>query len=171
MAEKRIIYIFIRYLFILILGLLLPVFYIIFLPLTIYPSSFLLNLFYTSVINNNSIIINNIVITLSEACIAGSAYYLLLLLNFSVQMNPKKRLYSMLFSFLLFLIINILRITIFSILFLNSFRYFDLTHKFFWYFLSGVIVFLVWFVTIKVFKIQEIPFYTDIKYLYSKTTK
>jgi exosortase/archaeosortase family protein len=171
MIEKRIYYTFLRYLIILALGIFMSVFYILFLPLTIYPSTFLLSLFYKAIVSGSTIFIGNATIVLVEACIAGSAYYLLLLLNLSVPMKLKKRIYSLLFSFALFLVINILRIFIFSVLFLASFQYFDLTHKIVWYALSGVIVFLVWIITIKTFKVKEIPFYTDLKSLYKKTKK
>lgn len=165
---KRVFHIFARYLFILIAGLLLPVFYIVLLPLTIYPSNFIISLFYSTNLINNTIYINNASITLIDACIAGSAYYLLLLLNFAMPMKAKTRVFSLLFSFFLFLIINIARISLFSILFLSSFQYFDFAHKLTWYLMSGVFVFLVWILTIKVFDIKDIPFYTDLKFIYNK---
>lgn len=157
-----------RYLIILLIGLGLPLLYIILTPLTIYPSSFLLRLFYPIIVQGNEIIIGDAIITLISACLAASAFYLLILLNISIPMNTRNRIYSLSFSLLLFLGINILRIAIFSILFINSFQYFDFTHKLFWYFLSGVLVFLVWIATIKLFKIKGIPFYTDIRFLYQK---
>jgi len=108
---------------------------------------------------------------LIRACIAGSAYFLLFILNLSVPMKLKKRIYSLAFSFFIFLAINIIRIFIFSLLLIDNFRYFDITHKIFWFALSGIIVFLVWILTIRVFKIKDIPFYTDIKYLYKLAKK
>jgi exosortase/archaeosortase family protein len=160
-----------RYLFILIIGLGMSILYIILTPMTIYPSSFILGIFYPTSIQGNSIIVNNIPIILVPACVAGSAFYLLILLNLSTPMNSKKRILSIIFSLLLFLIINVLRIVIFSALFVNSFQYFDFTHKLFWHILSGVIVFLVWIFTIKSLKIKEIPFYTDLIFLYKKSKK
>lgn len=170
--DKRILLIFARYVFVFLIALFaFSLFYTIFLPLTIYPSSFLLNLFYSSNVQGNSIIAGNFKIELIEACIAGSAYYLLLLLNFSVPMPAKKRLLSFLFSFLAFLVVNILRILVFSLLYVNSFKYFDITHLVFWYVVSGIIIFLVWIATIRVFSIREVPFYTDLRYLYAKTKR
>lgn len=158
---------FVRYILLLIIAVfLLDYFYKILLPLTIYPASFLLGLFYSVQISNITLTINSIPIELVEACIAGSAYFLLLLLNFSVPMKSKKRALSLLFSFSLFLVMNIIRISIFSSLYISNFRYFDLTHLLAWYVLSGIIVFLVWIVTIKTFKITGIPFYTDLKFIY-----
>lgn len=168
--NNNILFIFLRYLFVLIIALpKLDLFYFIFTPLTIYPVYFLLNLFYNALLVDNFIFINNVSISLIPACIAGSAYFLLVLLNFSVSMNWKKRIFSLVFSLVSFLIINISRIFIFSILLINNFQYFDITHKIFWLLLSGIIVFMVWILTIKIFKIREIPFYSDIQFVYLLT--
>jgi len=168
--EPGVFFILLRYIALLLLAVPnLFLFYFIFTPLTVYPSAFFLSLFYETSLQGNTIIANQIAIRIVEACVAGSAYFLLLLLNLSVPMHPRKRIYSIIFSLSLFYIINIIRIFIFSLLLLNHFKYFDITHKFFWYVLSGVIVFLVWFFTIKPYKIKEIPFYTDIKFLYKLT--
>lgn len=170
--NKKAGFIFLRYIILVLLAIPnLFLFYFIFTPLTIYPVSSILSLFYNSQLVSNQITINNISIEIVGACVAGSAYYLLLLLNLSIPMRLKKRISSIAFSFLIFLAINILRILVFTVLLINSFKYFDVTHKIFWYVLSGVIVFLVWFLTIKTFKIKEVPFYTDIKFLTSKINK
>ena len=167
--DRKAVFIFIRYLILVLIALPnLFLFYFIFTPLTVYPVNSILSLFYNSQLMGNQIIIGPTAVEIVDACIAGSAYYLLLLLNLSVHMNLKKRISSVAFSFIIFLAINILRISIFTILLVNSFKYFDITHKIFWYVLSGAIVFLVWFLTIKTFKIKEIPFYTDIKLFTSK---
>jgi len=169
---KKILSIFLRYLIIVLVSMPnLTLFYTIFSFLTIYPVYFLLSLFFHTAITGNLITINTISIKLVEACIAGSAYFLLLLLNFSLPLETRKRIYSLLFSFAIFLAINILRIFIFSIMLVYSFKYFDITHLIFWYVLSGILVFLVWIITIKTFKIKGIPFYTDIKYIISKIKK
>lgn len=144
----------------------LAIFYIIFSPLTIYPVFFLLSLFFNASLSSNIISIANFNIYLIDACIAGSAYYLLLILNLSTP-NIKKRISAILFSFASFLIINILRIFIFSILFVNSFSLFFPLHLFFWYFLSIVIVVIIWFAEVRLFKIKNIPFFTDISFLYN----
>ena len=101
----------------------LLIFYVILAPLTIYPAFFLLSLFYNASLSSNIISIANFNIYLIDACIAGSAYYLLLILNLSTP-HIKKRISAILFSFVSFLIINILRIFIFSLLFINSFSLF-----------------------------------------------
>jgi len=170
--NKKAVFIFLRYLILVLIALPnLFLFYFIFAPLTIYPVNSILSIFYHTNLIGNQITLSNISIELVDACIAGSAYYLLILLNLSIPMNLKKRIYSIAFSFLIFLAINIIRISLFSILLVNSFQYFDITHKIFWYILSGVIVFIIWFITIKTFKIKDVPFYSDIKFLLGKTKK
>ena len=69
-------------------------FYLIFTPLTAYPVYWLLSLPYdASILSNNIILINQAIsIELVEACIAGAAYYLLLILNLSTpKIKIKKR--------------------------------------------------------------------------------
>ena len=154
--------IFFRYLFLLILGLgNLYIFYVIFTPLTIYPVKFILSSFYSLELSGNSLIINGYTIQLIEACIAGAAYYLLTILNLATSMPLKKRLYSLSFSFTIFLFLNISRIVILSMLFVNNSAYFDFSHKFFWYGLSTIFVVAIWFLTVYKFKIENIPFYSD----------
>jgi exosortase/archaeosortase family protein len=167
--NRKILLLFLRYITVLILALPnLFIFYYLFTPLTIYPSNFLISLFYSSHVQGNIILGDSFAIQIIEACVAGSAYYLLFLLNFSVPMSIKKRVYSLLFSCLFFLFVNILRIFIFSILLINDFKYFNVTHLIFWHILSGVIVFLVWFFEIKLFNIKETPFLTDINTIYKQ---
>ena len=164
--------IFLRY-FILILIALpgLFIFYFIFTPLTVYPVYFLLGLFFdVTFLSKINILINNIPIELISACIAGSAYYLLLVLNLSTpKIKLKKRICAILFSFAAFLILNILRIFILSSLAVTGFSYFNVTHTIFWYGFSTIIVVAIWFVEVKIYKIKEVPFYSDIKFLYKKS--
>jgi len=153
-----------RYSLIIILALLFPVFYIIFTPLTLYPVYLILSLFYSVNLDKTTLMINGLSINLIKACIAGSAYFLLAILNLSTP-KIKKRFYALAFAVSLFLLINILRIVLLSILFLSNFAYFTETHLLTWYLLTAVFVLLIWLLTIKVFEINEIPFYSDIIYL------
>jgi len=159
----------IRYFLLLVLGLgNLYIFYTLFTPITINAVSFLLNFFYDVVLRDNLIYLNeNISIGIINACVAGSAYYLLTILNLSVpNLKVKTRLYAIFYSFGFFYIINVLRIVLFAVLFKNNFSWFDLAHEFSWYFLSTLFVVIIWFSEVKLFKIKEIPIYSDIKYLY-----
>jgi exosortase/archaeosortase family protein len=161
-----------RYLILLVLSLgNLYLIYLVFTPLTIYPVYFILNLFYSTTLQNTSLIFNSKIIHLIPACIAGAGIYFLIILNLSTSMNLKKRIYSLVFSLLSFLIINILRIIILSFFFINSFTFFDLSHKIFWYSLSVIFVVIIWFSEVKIFKIKNIPFYTDIKNILKEIKK
>jgi exosortase/archaeosortase family protein len=162
----------VRYLILILIALPnLFIFYAIFTPLTLYPVFWILGIFYdASLLAGNIILINRIVpIELIEACIAGSAYYLLLILNLSTPNLPiKKRIKALIFSFVFLLILNVLRIVILSALAVSSFSFFDITHKLFWYSLSTIFVVGIWFYVVRSFRIKDIPFYSDIKFLYKR---
>jgi len=158
-----------RYLFLLLASLFLPLFYSVLLSLTILPVYFILSLFYPVQLIANVLLINESIIEITDACLAGSAFYLLLVLVFSTYgIGLKKRVFILLFDSFLLLLINIVRITVFSIAFASNFIYFNAFHNFFWYFLSTVFVILIWLLTIRLFKIKHIPFYSDILYLIKK---
>lgn len=146
-------------------------FYLIFTPLTIYSVYFALNIFFDVFLTGNVIILNGqISIEIIPACIAGSAYYLLLILNlsiFKIKLSDRIKMISL--SFLAFLIINILRIFILSTILLSNFKLFVITHLVFWYAMSTVFVVGIWFFEVKFFKIKEIPFYSDLKFLYKNS--
>ena len=168
--------IFIRYLIIVLIAIPnLFIFYFVFTPLTIYPLLGLFKIFFKEVllIERTFQISDRFFIEIIGACIAGSAYYLLFILNFSIpNIKIKKRIKMLLFSFGFFLILNILRIFIFSLLFIySSQNFFDITHKLFWYFGTTIFVVLIWFIEVKAFKIKEIPVYSDIKSLIKKLKK
>jgi len=159
--------IFIRYFILIIIGIFsFRIFYLFFYSLTIYPVFFLLKIFFDSSLLYNVIFVHNIPIEIIGPCVAGSAYYLLLILNLSIpNLKLKKRINLLLFSFGSLLIINILRIFFLSVLLISGVSFFDITHKLFWYIGSSVFVIGVWFLGIKLFKVKEIPFYSDIKFL------
>ena len=145
------------------------IFYFIFTPLTVYPIYFLLNLFYdVSLISGNILLINReIPIEFIKACIAGSAYYLLTILNLATpKIKLKKRINMLLLAFAIFLVLNLLRIFLLSFLAISGSSYFDVTHILFWYSLSTIFVVAIWFAEVKLFKIKEIPFYSDLRFLY-----
>ena len=139
-------------------------FYLIFTPLTIYSSYFILKIFYDVYLNGNEIIFSDLVIRIIDACVAGSAYYLLLILNLSTpSIKFRQRIKMIFFSFLIFFIFNIIRILFLSNLLIFNSELFDFTHYLFWFFLSTLFVVLIWFYQVKIYKIKEIPFYSDIK--------
>lgn len=165
----------IRYLTVLGILLSLSIIYLITTPLTVYPVSFLLKIFVKVILVSNSgnpnyilILGDKTLIEIVPACIAGSAYLLLLILNLTVPMEKKKRIYSIILSVLILLALNILRITLLSLLYHYNMPFVDFTHKFFWYGLSTVFVVGLWFLVVKIFKIKEIPVYSDIRFMYSQ---
>ncbi len=165
--EKEIFNLFLRYLILLIIPLYnLYLIYLIFTPLTLYLSYLLINLFYGATLNGDLISFNDVTIQIIGACVAGSAYYLLLILNLSTpDIKLAKRIKMIIYSLLLFLVFNVLRILILSS-FLNSYPdLFDVTHYIFWFFLSIVFVVGIWFFQVKHYKIKKIPVYSDVKTL------
>lgn len=166
--------IFTRY-FLLILSALfnLGIFYFIFTPLTVYPVYWIIKAFFDASLLGNIILIKqSIPIEMIPSCIAGAAYFLLFVLNMSIpNIKLKKRVKMILLSFLSLLMLNILRIVILIFIFLFGISFFDITHKVFWYVLSTIFVIGIWFAEVKIFKIKEIPVYSDIKYLIDSIKK
>lgn len=150
----------------------LDLFYLVFTPLTVYPVFFILDLVKgADLVTSSLIMLEGQGIELIPACIAGSAYYLLLILNLTTPMNSIKRIKSIFFLFASFLILNIARIILFSFLLLEGYEYFDLAHNLTWYAGSTVLVILLWFANVYIFKIREIPIYTDFKAITKNTFK
>jgi len=169
--EKRFLGISIRYLFLILVAFnSFWIFYFILRPLTLYPVYFLLKTFYNVSLSGIILQVEKVSIEIINACIAGSAYYLLLILNLSIPSKIFKRLKMICFAFLLLLIMNILRIFFFSLLAISGSSFFDLTHKIFWYFLSIFFVLGIWFLEVKIFKIKEIPLYSDLKFIYGNSS-
>ena len=141
--------------------------YLFFEKITLYSSYGLLKIIYPSAfLSGIDIWIGEKVITIVGACVAGSAYLLLLILNLSVpKIKFEKRIYFLISSFILFFIINVIRIVFLGVLHVDSSPYFEILHKVLWYLGSTLIVVGVWFLGVWVFSIKEIPFYSDIKEL------
>ena len=160
-------YVFFRYILLLVIIIFgYNLIYIILKPLTIKITSSILDIFYNVYTNNELIIINfSTYIYIADACISASGYLLLIILNLTIHLKIETRIKSILYLFGLFFIIYIGRIVFFSLLYHNKFKYTDITHVFFWYILSIFFVLLIWFVTIKKFKIKDIPIYTDLLYI------
>jgi exosortase/archaeosortase family protein len=153
-----------RYLILIIFGISnSAIFYFLFTSLTVYPVYFLLKIFFDTSLVSSILTINNTSIEIIGACVAGSAYFLLLILNLSTRgIKLEKRILVLLFSFFSLLIFNILRIFLLSALLISGTSFFDVAHKLFWYVGSVFFVVLIWFSSVKLFKIKEIPFYSDI---------
>jgi exosortase/archaeosortase family protein len=163
--------IFLRYAILVVFAILsVKVFYFIFTPLTIYPVYFILSQFFNVTLVQNFLFVNKLPIEIIGPCVAGSAYLLLLMLNLSTpKIKLVKRIWISLFSFGLLLLINIFRIVFLSFLFVSGTSFFNIAHLLFWYFGSVVFVVGIWFLSVKIFKVKEIPFYSDIKYLFKNS--
>jgi exosortase/archaeosortase family protein len=164
--------IFIRYFLLVLIAIPgLDLFYYIFLPLTTHPIFWSLHFMYKPILVGNTIFIGQKAIEIAGACVAGSAYYFLLILNLSTKgINFMKRIYLVLVSFAIFFTINLVRIYLLSIMYLHSSPLFDITHKIFWYLGSTIFIVLIWFLGVYLFDIKGVPFYSDLKFMYSKTS-
>ncbi|UZE93767.1 MAG: pacearchaeosortase [Candidatus Pacearchaeota archaeon] len=153
-----------------IIALFVPLFYFIFRPLTVWPTFLILDIFYDVSLNAlDNIVVEGFTIEFIDACIAGSAYFLLFLLNvLTFGIGLKKRFFIFIFNAALLLIMNILRLVILIVLVVNGSAIFDVTHKVFWYGISTGYVALIWILTVVVFKIKAIPFISDIRLILSK---
>jgi len=173
MKSRELFFILARYLALLLIAIFcLPLIYAIFTPLTIYPVFQISKLLYDSVfLFSSSLIIGGRTINLIPACIAGSAYLLLLILNLTTPLKPLQRAKSIAFLFISFLLFNIVRIFVFVLLFIGNFAYFNIAHKFAWYFSSIILVIFLWFANVYLFKITSIPFFTDAKALLREAKK
>lgn len=169
MKSKVVYDIFFRYFLIILVAIPnLFIFYYIFTPLTVYPVYFLLSLFFETSLVGNIINIPGYSIEIIKACVAGSAYYLLLILNLSTpKIKLNERILIIFFTFSILLALNILRIFILSLL-LDS-TYFDITHQLFWYLVSSIFVIGIWFTSVKYFNIKKIPIYSDLKLLFNQS--
>jgi exosortase/archaeosortase family protein len=162
-----------RYLVLVVFGISnAAIFYFLFTSLTIYPVYFLLKLFFDASLTSNVLLIRDISIEIIGACVAGSAYYLLLILNLSTRgIKLEKRILMLFLSFFSLLIVNILRIFLLAALLISGNSFFDAAHKLFWYAGSVLFVVLIWFFGVKLFKIKEVPFYSDVICLLNNSRK
>lgn len=151
----------------------LYLFYLIFTPITIYPLYWFLSMFTEVSLNGTMLFLNNsYYIEIIGACVAGSAYYLLFILNFSTpNIKLGKRIGMLLVTFFSFLIINLLRIILLSFMYLANSPWFETAHEIFWYLGSIVFVVGIWFLMVWKFGIKEIPFYSDIIHLVKQIRK
>ena len=171
--EKSII---VRYLILLLIAIPnLWIFYTLLTTLTVFPIFILTKFFFHSSLSGNSIIFSDLgfSVEIVKACVAGSAYYLLLILNLSIpEIKIKKRAKMILSAFGILLGVNILRIFLMIITYEHfSWPLFNVIHLIIWYSLSIIFIIGIWFWEVKKFKIKKIPVYSDMKYLLNKRHK
>lgn len=160
--EKRVV---IRVILAIIVAFNINIFYKIFSPLTLHITKLTLSA-YNPIISGNLIFIKNQILEFIPACTAASAYILIASIILLTDISFKKMLKTFIAGSLIILGFNIIRIDILIYILLNyKTNLFDKLHFFFWYILSTLWVFLTWIFLTKIYKIKEIPIYTDIKKL------
>ena len=166
---KKILGLFARYFSVLLIGSgNLYVIYKVLTPLTIHVLNTILSIFTTTELGGNIIHLRDlgIGIEMVPACIAGSAFYLLLLLVMSTaDIKPETRTKALVSSFAILFALNILRIMI--LVPVANTPYFETAHWILWHLISTLFVVGVWLITIKLYEIKTIPVYSDIKYIKS----
>lgn len=139
--------------------------YKILIPITLYPSFYILKLIYPAELVSNSIITNSYSLTFIPACAAASAYILLgILILLTKDIKLKTSLKMFFLGSLLILTANIIRIEALILILINGGKnYFETLHLFIWKVLSSIFVAAVWIFLIKIYKVKAIPIISDIK--------
>lgn len=154
--------------------LLVPIniFYFIFLKPTLLLSFITLNAYNPTVISD-SLIINNEILRFVPACIATSAYYLLvILILLTKDLKFGKALKLFLVGAFVIFIANIARIDLLVIALLEfGIEWFDRLHLFIWEFLSTIFIAILWIFLTRKFDIKTIPAYSDLRYLMKESRK
>ena len=149
-------------------------FYAVFTPITIYAVYFILDVFFEVMLIDSIIVFNGFSVEIIKACVAGSAYYLLLALNLAIpKIDIKKRLKMIGFAFACLLAFNLLRIIVLALVlyYTGNLAVFDIMHKAFWFSINILVVVGIWFIEVWLFKLKQnqIPVYSDFKALYKKS--
>ena len=169
--DKKFLDIVIRYAILIVVSAIgVKIFHTLFFPLTIYPSYWAIDLLYSPILFGDTIFVGREAIQIIGACIAGSAYMFLLILNLATpKIKAKTRIKLGLFSFGIFFLVNLFRIILLSYMFLEDFNNFEFFHEMFWYMGSTLFVVIIWFAGIKKYKAHKIPFYSDLKFMAKKS--
>ena len=160
----------IRYLLVLIVVFLSGTFSFLLLPLTLYTSYFLLQLFLPVTVLGNVLTISTFSFTFVDACAATLAYVLLIVLilltrDISFPQGLKMFLLGAASIFLL----NILRIIFLVYLYVDFGKdYFAFAHLFLWHVVSTIFVAVVWILLVEYYHIESIPIVSEIKEILKK---
>ncbi|MDH3352941.1 MAG: pacearchaeosortase [Nanoarchaeota archaeon] len=162
---EKILNLFIRYFSLLLMGIgNFYVLYKILIPLTTHIVNAVLLIFTDTTLTGNVIYLSWTGIEIAPACVAGSAFYLLLLLVLSTaNIKPVVRTKMVLTTFAMLFFLNIIRILI--LIPMTGANYFGVIHWIFWHLISIVFVVSIWFYAVKTYKIKSVPIYSDLKYL------
>lgn len=167
--SKKILGLFARYFALLLIGAgNLYIIYKLLTPLTIHVLNGILSIFTTTSLDG--IIIHlpqlGIGIEIVAACVAGAAFYLLLILIMSTaDIKPEKRARMIIVAFAALFVLNLLRILI--LIPMAGAAYFETVHWLSWHIISILFVVGIWFSIVKIYKVKTIPIYSDVKYIRS----
>ncbi|MCX6741788.1 MAG: pacearchaeosortase [Candidatus Pacearchaeota archaeon] len=154
----------------------IPLFYFALKTPTTQVLYFIMHFFYNVNVNGNILTFfisgNLFNVEIIDACVAGSAFFLLLILNLSTKgISFIKRVYLFLFDALILFLVNIIRLMVIIPLYLQESAFFPIAHQIFWYGLSIIFVIVIWLFGTRVFRIREIPVYSDVCWLIGKSKK
>ena len=168
MEKRDVLDIVIRYLVCLGLVLLYNQIYFILLPLTFYFSYFLAKFFIPIMIVDYSFIFDSVKLNFVDACVATSAYLLLIILVFTTfGLKWKKRIKITFFGLVIIYLVNILRIEfLLFILYNYGYNAFERIHLIIWEFVSSMFVVVLWIFLVKKYSIKYIPVISDLKKIY-----
>ncbi|MBM3232685.1 pacearchaeosortase [Candidatus Pacearchaeota archaeon] len=143
--------------------------YEIFTPLTLYPLFWIISIFTKAMILplTSTIETSGLTFSLVPACVAGSAYYLLLILNLTTKMTFTQRLKSILFILTTFYVLNLIRLLVFVFLYSSTVPFTDSLHIITWYIVSILFVVGIWFYNVYLFKIGGLPIVDDFSDLWN----
>ena len=163
--SRKILGMLVRYFSIVLLGLgNLYVIYKLLTPLTIGVLSFILSIFTDVITNGNFFLLDSLTIEIVPACVAGSAFYLLLILILSsADIKPGIRTKAIMTSFVMLFALNVTRILI--LIPLSGTLYFETIHWVFWHLVSTVFVVAVWLGVVRMYGVKSVPIYSDLKYV------
>ncbi|HLC73603.1 MAG TPA: pacearchaeosortase [Candidatus Nanoarchaeia archaeon] len=144
-------------------------FMIFFIPTIIFPYIILKFIGYNIILDfsSQSLLINDLTLNFISACVATSAYQLLaILILLTKDLSFKRMLKIFIVGSLMILLVNIVRILILSLVFINyGYESFNSLHILLWRGAASFIVFFVWIGLVKIFKIKNIPLISDMSYL------
>lgn len=123
-----------------------------------------------AVVSGTVLSIDGVAVEFIRACIAPSAYVLLIvLLLLTPGLSFKTFFAAMLSGVALLLVLNVVRIfVLIELLVVKGVNYFQAVHLLFWMLLSSVAVALVWIFLVHRFTIRQIPVYDDLVTVYTR---
>ena len=152
--SKKILGLFARYISLILLGLgNLYIIYAVLIPLTISTLNIIISFFTKPLITENIIHVGAIGIEIIPACVAGSAFYLLLILILSTaDTKPETRTRAVITAIVTLFILNIIRILI--LIPMAGSVHFETAHWIFWHIISTIFVVVIWIGVVKIYKIK-----------------